>query len=1132
MDLPSPSPEPIFKNAVIYLPSSFAELRRGQLQNLIEKHAGTVTSAPKDATLVVTNSHHFEGWQDFEGDDSRPVCTELWLERSAILNRFLPTSPFSPDPSKLFSGVIGCAADLSPSDIGILSAGISSLGGQWRTGLTKDVTHLFTLGTDSEKYQSALNYKAQLPGTISILLPHWFDDVIRLGMPKLDVAPYEWPNPIVLQPSTSLNTSDKKKFNELEPNRKSLFSTAGLDAATAATKISPKQVFGGRKVLLGTTLELGTRRKTIETIVERAGGDIVPLEGDADAQEEAEKVSECAIFITRYRHGPAYFTAAKERKTIASLAWVFHVLCNGTLTPPLDQLLHYPIPKKPIEGFEKQRITITNFTGDAREYLKQLIILMGAEFTPSMSSKNTVLIAARVDGTKTDKARSWDIPIVNHLWLEDCFVKWKNMTVGLDRYIHFPRGSDLAPRLGERGLDKDTEDPAELDRLAEELEEEAEKERIKEESPSHSGPFRTQDSTRDAQEAADIVMTVNENEGSNAMEVDPNSEPETPTAKILRTPTSVVGSKPNSSLRIRRNSHVSRPPAKGNEGPGISAPGSSQRSPMRLSNRRSRILESEDILMEGTSGKENERDNIPEKVVSLKKRGEAREQEKKPITNGRSRNTHNVNLDPQSDDDYDVDIPPPRARRLRPKPNKASAEMKQVEIDSDAEIDANESRRENGSGSERDDGTRSLKKSKASTRAMGKGKAPRKDDVESEDSPQDEDDSPASAKALAERHKGPSPKKMEVVINGKPKTSDPSSSGPRALTKFESIHLASSERATPSSPRNNQSGPPSVVRPSRRAAERASQQLRDTVMPDVVSYEAEMKKRRRQSSSSVSVLPRDKDEGEDDDHIVEAKGLRQSKPKPKPKEEGPSVGMKRKASVKDEPGSKVASASPLKRARKPKAGSIRVMTTQISLGDETKKALEKLGVKLVTKPSECTHLIAPKILRTEKFLCALAVSPWILTEQWLYDSIKTNALLAEEPYLLQDKGKWNIDLKKTLESVKKAKHPLFANRIFYVTPGVFNNSTMTPELLGNVISAFGGKMVLGVPADRHLRVPMRHLVTTKADEDSWKHLTAKHYIHNVELVLQGVLRQDLACDNPEFHIEGTYESRGDDEDEE
>jgi hypothetical protein len=99
--------------------------------------------------------------------------------------------------------------------------------------------------------------------------------------------------------------------------------------------------------------------------------------------------------------------------------------------------LHFPIPRTPIVDFERevyipsrlpvrrrlphprpQEITLTNYTGTAREYLKLLLELAGARFTASMSGKNTVVIAAFRAGTKTDKARNWHIPVVHHGWLE------------------------------------------------------------------------------------------------------------------------------------------------------------------------------------------------------------------------------------------------------------------------------------------------------------------------------------------------------------------------------------------------------------------------------------------------------------------------------------------------------------------------------------------------------------------------------------------------------------------------------------------------------------------------------------------------------------------------------------------
>ena len=39
-----------------------------------------------------------------------------------------------------------------------------------------------------------------------------------------------------------------------------------------------------------------------------------------------------------------------------------------------------------------------------------------------------------------------------HTWLEDCFVQWRNLTVGVEKYIVFPPGVDFSTFLGERGV--------------------------------------------------------------------------------------------------------------------------------------------------------------------------------------------------------------------------------------------------------------------------------------------------------------------------------------------------------------------------------------------------------------------------------------------------------------------------------------------------------------------------------------------------------------------------------------------------------------------------------------------------------------------------------------------------------
>lgn len=138
--------------------------------------------------------------------------------------------------------------------------------------------------------------------------------------------------------------------------------------------------------------------------------------------------------------------------------------------------------------------------------------------------------------------------------------------------------------------------------------------------------------------------------------------------------------------------------------------------------------------------------------------------------------------------------------------------------------------------------------------------------------------------------------------------------------------------------------------------------------------------------------------------------------------------------------------------------------------------LTRLGIKITTKPSECTHLIAPHLVRTEKFLCALAVAPYILSENWALESAAAKKILrapllvssehhtdhvlffpAEESYLLRDKAnerRFNFKLGDALTRAKELNGKLFAGQTFYVTPKV----PVETKLLKNVVTACGGQV--------------------------------------------------------------------------
>jgi hypothetical protein len=131
---------------------------------------------------------------------------------------------------------------------------------------------------------------------------------------------------------------------------------------------------------------------------------------------------------------------------------------------------------------------------------------------------------------------------------------------------------------------------------------------------------------------------------------------------------------------------------------------------------------------------------------------------------------------------------------------------------------------------------------------------------------------------------------------------------------------------------------------------------------------------------------------------------------------------------------------------------------------------------MTNKPSDCTHLVAPKVFRTEKFLCAMAAAPYILTDKWAINSAIMKALqrellascfgcqmcllmhiAGEEDYLLHDEEsekKHNFQLAAALRRAQENDGRLFVKKIFYFTPKVSTNMA----LLRNVVTANGGQV--------------------------------------------------------------------------
>lgn len=348
-----------------------------------------------------------------------------------------PEGLYSPNPTRLFSGVVVSCAGLTPHDQEMIAAAVESLGGAVKQTLCEEVTHLVATSRDTPKVH-ALEGRPDI--AIEVVAPHWVNDSFRLNR-RLPLRDYVFdlrkPNalPVCLRASW-----DRPQERASSP------SSSSVDEGAA--------VLAGKKVLFardihGGALEAHPELHSLRDRVEAAGGTCLDTvaEGSDDAAVEAA-VAAADLVVARYRESREFGAAMRQDVTVGTLPWLVHILSKGRMVSPRDRLLYFPYPRKPVPGFDRLTVTITNYSGAARSYLKELIAKMGGTFTPHMTPSHDVCIALELVGEKVNKAREWNIPVVNHLWLEQCFATWTNQTLAQTQFLTFPGAAQLKAVVG------------------------------------------------------------------------------------------------------------------------------------------------------------------------------------------------------------------------------------------------------------------------------------------------------------------------------------------------------------------------------------------------------------------------------------------------------------------------------------------------------------------------------------------------------------------------------------------------------------------------------------------------------------------------------------------------------------
>ncbi|KAL9076002.1 MAG: hypothetical protein Q9157_003829 [Trypethelium eluteriae] len=393
-------------------------------------------------THIIATTSDFPDY-DNAADSLIPVITPTWIEHSLQKQKRSNTRGFTPDPRLFFSDVVLHCMDIPEGDKDAIIGGVLAMGGTYSSNLSGIVTHIVALTEDDSRCEKAKTKNPQC----KVVLPHWFDDCLKLGK-KIDERPYTFPDPEILNSEFSGPVlKHRENQDAFVPSRKT--DSEGLpEGVFPASSPSPSRraldIFSGQNVKLSQDLDIGLRlRGTLEGLIRSAGGYVT------------ENISSADTYVCQYRDGSDYIHASHAGKSVGSLLWLYHMLKKNTWTNPMRRLLHYPIPRNGMDCFKDCRISISNYTGDARTYLQDLVAASGARFTGNLSQNNTHLITAHTLSDKCDAAREWNVNVVNHLWLEESYAKCQVQTLSNPRYTHFPKRTNLGEVVGKTGIDRE-----------------------------------------------------------------------------------------------------------------------------------------------------------------------------------------------------------------------------------------------------------------------------------------------------------------------------------------------------------------------------------------------------------------------------------------------------------------------------------------------------------------------------------------------------------------------------------------------------------------------------------------------------------------------------------------------------
>jgi PAX-interacting protein 1 len=167
--------------------------------------------------------------------------------------------------------------------------------------------------------------------------------------------------------------------------------------------------------LLGCVFYIGDYQKCLDPLTLDIWKQVISSHGGQVDDSYSNRITHV---LCEHQKSDVFQLALRDGKRLVTAYWLNDCLLARRMFVP-DMALHLPYIFGKERPCSNQVICMTNFEGDERQHIKQMIAVIGAKYTGYMSRANSVLIAKRPDGAKYEKAVEWGIPVVGVQWLTD-----------------------------------------------------------------------------------------------------------------------------------------------------------------------------------------------------------------------------------------------------------------------------------------------------------------------------------------------------------------------------------------------------------------------------------------------------------------------------------------------------------------------------------------------------------------------------------------------------------------------------------------------------------------------------------------------------------------------------------------